>query len=389
MFSVYMAAEAALGDAWEELLRQHPDEALLVGRTSDLSEAVRDCRRDLPGVLLLDDHVLARDSLALAPLADLACPIVLVGQPDGGDAARRALAIRAKDLIPLHHWSEELLVSLKRAALPLYPRDRQEAQVLAVFSSKGGVGKTTLSVNLAESLAERTHESVIVVDLDLAFGDVATMLGLEPETTIYDLTSGSIDSARVRKTIQSVTNRLSLLAAPLAPEQAEDVTGNLLVRLLEVLKDEYAYVILDLAPGYHEINVTALDLADVVLTLCTPDVVTLRAVGQALTLFREDFRYPADKVQLVLNRTGSRTGIERSDVSRILKSPVQYELPSAGSLPVRAANQGTTFVQAEPSSPLAQAIFSLADSLAKEREDASGANRRTVKRGGWMRSRRS
>ncbi len=389
MFSVYMAAEPALGDAWEEWLRQHPDDVLLVGRTQDLSEAVRDCRRDLPGVLLLDDQVLAQDSLALAPLADLSCPIVLVGQPDGGDAARRALAIRAKDLIPLHHWPEELLVSLKKAALPLYPRDRQDAQVLAVFSSKGGVGKTTVSVNLAASLAERTHDAVIVVDLDLAFGDVSTMLGLAPETTIYDLTSGPIDSARVRQAVQSVTNRLSVLAAPLAPEQAEDVTGNLLVRLLEVLKDEYAYVILDLAPGYHEINVTALDLADVVLTLCTPDVVTLRAVGQALTLFREDFRYPADKVQLVLNRTGSRTGIERSDVSRILKSPVQYELPSAGSLPVRAANQGTAFVQAEPSSPLAQAIFSLADNVAKVREDASGASRRTAKRGGWMRSRRS
>ncbi len=389
MFAVYMAAETALGDAWEEWLRQHPDDAVLVGRTNDLGEAVRDCRRDLPGVLLLDDQVLAKDSLAMAPLADLVCPIVLVGLPDGGDAARRALAIHAKDLIPLHHWREELMVSLNKAALPLYPRDRQEAQVLAVFSSKGGVGKTTLSVNLAAALAERTHDAVVIVDLDLAFGDVSTMLGLTPETTIYDLSSGPIDSARVRRVIQPVANRLSVLAAPLTPEQAEDVNGTLLVRLLEVLKDEYAYVILDLAPGYHDVNVTALDLAEVVLTICTPDVVTLRAVGQALTLFREDFRYPADKVRLVLNRTGSRTGIERSDVSRILRSPVHFELPSAGSLPVRAANQGLAFVLAESSSPLAQAIVSLADSVAKGREETVGVSRRTPKRGGWMRSRRS
>lgn len=363
MFSVYVAASEELGRAWDQFLKERPAEAIVMGTTDALDRALSECARDLPGVLLLDDALLDRMPQAIELLQKAPYPVVLVAPPRDPGSTRRALAIKAKDLLTHDNWRLELLASLERAALPLYPRDRKVGRVTAVFSPKGGVGKTTLAVNLAVALADRQREPVAVVDLDLTFGDVSPMLALDPVLTIHDVVRHDCDPTILEQAMIAQSANVFVLAAPKTPDQAEDISGPALVKIVELLREDYAFVVMDLAPGYQETNVIALDLSDLVLTICTPDVVTLRTVGQALSLFRDDFRYPPEKIRLVLNRTGSRTGIERSDISTILKTPQLYELPSAGSLPVRAANQGVPFITQEPSAPLAKAIRGLADEL--------------------------
>lgn len=379
MFSIYVAATPEIRDVLVPFLQTQP-QVLMMGSSSDAEAALRDLDRDRPGVLLIDDRWLAAHGAAVEPLADRAFPIVLLADPTVPEAARRALRLRAKDLVPTERWTAELLPSLERVAIPLYPRDKRRGRIVTVFSPKGGVGKTTLSVNLAAGLAEKTHESVVIVDLDLAFGDVSSMLGLDPKTTIHDCLH---DGLSAREALTVVSPHLSVLAAPFAPDEAEDISGPLLVNLLERLREEHAYVVVDLAPGYQETNLAALDVSDTVFTVLTPDVVTLRTIGHALTVFRKDLHYPPGKVRLVLNRTGSRTGIERSDIVTLLKTPVSHELPSAGSAPARAANQGVPFVQAEPRAALTMAVLEMVSDLA---QPATPVNRRAGKRTWAVRS---
>lgn len=365
MFSAYIAAEPETANHWSQYLSERPERALLVGRTATLDTALSECLRDAPGVLLLDDALLAEGD-PLDRLLQLTCPIVLIGPPQNAAAARHALALKAKDFLTHDNWREELWTTLDRVAISLYPRDRKSGRIFAIFSPKGGVGKTTLAVNLAVALASRHHEPVAVVDLDLSFGDVAPMLNLNPTATMHDVMMHQADPAVLDQAMTETDFDVDVLAAPQAPDQAEDIQLPSLVRILRALREQYTYTVLDLAPGYQETNVAALDISDRVLTLCTPDVVTLRALGQALALFRDTFRYPGEKIRVVLNRTRSGTGIEPSDVTAILKVPRVDELPSAGSLPVRAANQGLPFVRHAPAHPLARAIAQLADDLADQ-----------------------
>ncbi len=366
MFSVYLAANPALAKEWSAHLERRPDTAMVVGSHNALGKALAHCARDLPGVLMLDDDLLAESPEYLDTLSVTAYPILLVAHSNDPAATHRALKIKAKDILTRDNWHEELWAVLDRIAVPLYPRDKKGGRIIAVFSPKGGVGKTTLAVNLAVSIADRRHEPVALVDLDLSFGDVAPMLAINPSLTIHDVSQSGVDPATLDQAMTHLQPNVFVLAGPKAPEQAEDVTPASLVKIIEILRENYAYIVLDLAPGYQETNVIGLDLSDIVLTLCTPDVVAMRTVGQALSVLREDFRYPSEKTRLVLNRTGSRTGIEKSDITTILKTSQIYELPSAGTAPVRAANQGIAFVRQEPSSPLARAIVSLATDLTDE-----------------------
>jgi pilus assembly protein CpaE len=276
------------------------------------------------------------------------------------------LAIRARDVVAKSAWQEELIPCLSRVAPPLEGSVKKLGKIIVVFSSKGGVGKTTIAVNLAMALGERAHSPLVLLDLDLAFGDVAPMIGQVPQVTIHDLLNTAIDQPTIKRAVTEVGSNVSVLPAPVRPEQAEDIHAEHLVRILEVLRESFTYIVIDMAPGYGELNVTALDMSDIILTVCTPDVVTLRTVGQALQLFREGFRYPADKVRLVLNRSGSRTGVNVQDIEAILNNQVVYELPSDGSLPVRSANEGAPLVAKYPNSNLTKAILAMADALIKE-----------------------
>ena len=377
MFSVYIAARSLQGDEWATFLKNRPHDAVVAGVTNSLTTAIAECAEKTPGALLLDDGLLLESPEYMDALVQAPYPIVLIIAPNDGAAAHRAIQLKANDLLTWDNWPTELLLSLEKTALPLYPRDKKLGHVIGVFSPKGGVGKTTLAVNLSVALAQKQHEPVALVDLDLAFGDVAAMLALSPKQTIHDVVLADVDPATLKRAMITPHPNLSVLAAPATPEQAEDIIPSALVKIVDSLREDHAFVVIDLAPGYQDTNVIGLDLCDIVLTICTPDVVTLRTVGQALALFRDDFHYPADKVRLVLNRTGSHTGIERNDVSAILKTPHLYELPSGGSQPVRAANHGVPFVIQEPNSVLGRAITSLAAKLAEK----SGNN----ESGRWLR----
>ncbi len=367
MFTVYIAGEDELRTQLSDAVKQIPG-VVFNGSTSNLREALEECAAEQPGVLVVDDALIAQNIGMTGALDSVPYPIVVIAPSADVGAARRALAIRARDFISRESWASDLAPILSRIAIPLAGEERAEGKVLAIFSSKGGVGKTTLTVNLAVALAKSSRQPVAIFDLDVQFGDVAPMVGEAPLATLYDVVKGvtHVDPEVLKRAMKRVANNVYLLAAPDRPEEADDIRADHIVQILQLLRESYAYVLVDTAPGYTDINVAAFDYCDNILTVCTPDVVTLRTVGQALQVFFGGFHYPPEKIRIVLNRSGSKTGVETEDVAQVLQTPLSYLLPSDGASPVHAANDGQPLLLKFPDSALSKSIQNMANAIVKE-----------------------
>ncbi len=382
MFTVYVASQEGLRAKLVGAVKNISG-AVLDGSSTDLRQALDECATGHPGVLLIDDELLAQNIGLFEQIAAVPYPVVVLASPTDAGAARRALAIKAKDFISLDSWQQDLAAILSRVATPLEGEVHHDGRVIVVFSSKGGVGKTTLSVNLAIALAKASRQPVAIVDLDIQFGDVAPMVGDAPLVTLYDLVKGTthIEADMVKRALKRVANNVYILAAPNNPEEADDIRADHIVQVLQLLRETHAYVVVDTAPGYTDINVAAFDFSDTILTVCTPDVVTLCTVGQALQVFYDGFHYAKDKVRIVLNRSGSKTGVETTDIAQVLQSAVSYQLPSDGAYPVRAANEGQPLMLQFPESALARAIQNIANDIVQETE---GRQRTVAKKPGRL-----
>lgn len=236
----------------------------------------------------------------------------------------------------------------------------RRGRVLTVFSAKGGSGKTMLAVNLAATLADRGHRQVCIVDLDLAFGDVAIAMQLFPAHTIADAVplGGQIDSSAVAAMLTQHSAGLSAIVAPTEPSTAESIHPKLISTLLDVLRDEFDYIVVDTSPAFDDQVMAALDVSDLITLIVTPDVPALKTLKITVETLLE-LGYPREKLRLVLNRSDSRVGISHAEVEKTAVMPLAGLIPSSRDVP-SSVNRGVPLVQDDPKHPVSQAITQFA-----------------------------
>ncbi|GAB2879694.1 AAA family ATPase [Nocardioides pacificus] len=246
-------------------------------------------------------------------------------------------------------------------------------RVISVFSPKGGVGKTTMAVNLALALGDGGARQVCLVDLDLAFGDVAITLQLFPSHSIEHAIGGedALDFSLVESLLTRHEESLMVLAAPSLPDARERVTPMLVLRLLRTLREKFDFVVVDTAPSFDEQTLTALDETDECVIVATLDVPTLKNVKVALeTLDMLDVA-PGHR-HLLLNRADDAVGIGAEKVESILAMPVVTQV--ATSLEIAAAtNTGRPIVLSHPDHPSSVAVRALASRLRGEPDAPTAA----------------
>jgi pilus assembly protein CpaE len=252
---------------------------------------------------------------------------------------------------------------------------------VTVFSPKGGTGKSVLACNLADQLA-RTGRRVLLIDLDLQFGDVAIMLGLQPERTIHELLTapGTLDAEKIAGYACRRGPRLDVLAAPLKPEDAESISDARIGELLRAARAGYDTVVVDTAPFFHGTVLTTLDRTDLLLTVTTPDVPSMKNVKLALQTLQL-LSFDESRVRLVLNRANERVGFRASQVGAILELDVAFELPEDPTVSV-AVNRAETAIEFAPSAPFSEALASLATAIrpgvARAADDQQASRRRRL-----------
>lgn len=347
---------------------------------SGLPEAVK-CIRDGKAEVLvvgpsisLDDAMASIDSIRDA--GSNAC-IVLHPQQVTQELLHAAIRAGVDDVVPAGASDEEVADSLKaivekairRAGSPEEAAATASAgQVVTVLSMKGGVGKTVVSTNLAVALAGLGN-SVALVDLDLQFGDVGIMLGLEPKQTIVGaVQSGErLDAQMLDGFLLPHSSGVKVLLAPTQPEDAEIVTASRIDRIIGLLITMFDYVVVDTPPSLDEAVLTALDRSDRIVVVTMMDVASVKNSRVSLRKLQL-LGYDGSAVDIMLNRADSKVFLRVEEVEQAVGRRIDYRLPSDLQIP-RSVNKGVPVVLDAPRSQPAKVIIETARSIVAQREE--------------------
>ena len=238
---------------------------------------------------------------------------------------------------------------------------------------KGGAGKTTVSTNLALALAEVAPGEVVIIDLDLQFGDVASALGLQPEVSFADaaLSIDSLDATSLKAHLTVHPGNLYVLCAPGTPNEADALTTAHVERVLELLIKSFKFVVIDTASGLDENTLAALEYATDLVLLSATDVPSVRATLKEIAALRQMGQAHQDW-HFVLNRADARTGLTIPAIERAVGIAVDVAIPSSRSVPV-SLNQGEPVVAADPRSPVSIAMLQLASRMTHASRSTAGA----------------
>ncbi|HKY59180.1 MAG TPA: AAA family ATPase [Aeromicrobium sp.] len=232
-------------------------------------------------------------------------------------------------------------------------------QVIVVASPKGGVGKTTTAVNLAALLAETAPGEVVVIDMDLQFGDVASILDLEPRYTITDaFASGADDSMRLRTLLVPHEGNFHVLCGSTDPAENGRVTGDQIRKLVHHYSSSFRYVVIDTPGGLHEETLASLEEATDVVFVAALDVATLRAMHREIDVLAQISLLPPRR-HVVLNRSDRRSGLTERDAERIIGLPIDAVIPASERVAL-AGNRGELVVAARRRNPVRRNFKELA-----------------------------
>jgi pilus assembly protein CpaE len=239
-------------------------------------------------------------------------------------------------------------------------------KILTVFSTKGGVGKTMIASNLAVYFAQNIYKRVVVVDLDLQFGDVGVMLKLRPEHTIYDCAaiSQQLNEELIAKFLTPHPSGAKVLLTPLQPELADLITAEHLKNVLDALRSYADLIIVDTPASFNDHVLTLLDETDMVLLVATMDIPSVKNIKLCLQTL-QSLEYPDEKVALTINRADENVGLKQHEIEKALDKEALTTIPTDRRVPL-SINRGIPIVLETPKSPAARCLARLATALHKK-----------------------
>ena len=365
----------------------------VVGAASSGAQALQLAVQLTPDVVLMDINMPDMDGITATERLAAEAPntaVVMMSVQGEADYLRRSMLAGAREFLVKPFSSDELTASIRqvfvreqeklsrRAAAPVASASGSngtgddtdhDGRVVAVFSPKGGVGRTTVAVNLAIAAATELGKSVVLMDGSFQFGDVGVLLNLNPKNkSIADLVP-ELEQGEPESLDTFVINHsagVRVLLAPPSPEMAELITPIAVRRVLEALRRQHDLVVVDCTSWFNDTTLAILDAADVVLTMLSLEITSIKNMRLFLEV-AEQLGYEHGKVKLVLNRADSSLGIRVADVENSIGRKVDHTIVSDGRSVVYALNRGVPFFLSNREAQVSQDILRLAQSVAGER----------------------
>jgi pilus assembly protein CpaE len=348
-----------------EMLRGQPS-LRLVQVVADGRQAVKEARELRADVVLVDVLLQGRasgiDVLERLRSTMPGTAVVALGVPSDAGLAERVRA-HADAVVALPFGTIDLARGIRDAHETRSRRDPASAtRVVAVYAAKGGVGKTTLALNLAVALAASGVRTALV-DGSLQYGDLRRLLHVDAgEPSICDLPTDCVRSSDLIATMRRGPAGVAILFAPPRLEMADMVTARDLDKILDLLRRTYQAVVIDTPSALNDTTLTVLDLADVILQVLTPEPAALDSTRAAAAAFAA-IGYPPAKVRVVINRADAMGGLRPDQLRRALGREPDHVVASDWQL-VSASNQdGIPFVVSAPDAPVSRDVAALAASV--------------------------
>ena len=352
--SVWLEAECSRYEFFIDVARQSSPDAVVITLDSDHNKAlqlIQQLTSEFPAV-----------------------PILAVSARGDGQSILQALRAGAKEFLTAPVVLEELLLALQRLRMNRGNTDgshstngpsRHESLVIAVVGSRGGVGCTSLAVNLGCDMAQNKSNNVALVDLDLALGDADVALDLIPDYTLADVAMNidRLDMTFLRRSLCKHACGLSLLPHPVQMEDISLIHEDHLGRLINLLRASYTHLLLDLSKRFTPTDLTAMRMSDTILLIAQLELTSLRNVVRMLhTLGTEDGL--VDKVKVVVNRVGSDDcDITLAKAEETIGRPIYWQVPNDYRAVLGARVAGEPLLTHAPRSKTHHSLVGLANAL--------------------------
>ena len=362
---------------------QFESDIQIVGAVGTGREAVALAQEGDPEVVLLDSHLPDMDVvevittlLKVKPLAEI---ILLLLDPDP-EFIRKAMRSGAADFIAKPPPTDKLLKTIREAPerrqrklartgplvmppelMPAPNHPAGEGKLIAVYSGKGGVGCTMLATNVALQLHDE-HTPAVLVDANLQYGDALVLLNQPVRFSMADLAGSTdhLDSELLREILQVHESGLRLMAAPPTPEGASRISPEDLRKILSFLREEFAYVVVDTASALDEITLTVLEMADLIVTVVTPEITAIKN-ARHLTDALDAIGIRRDRLVAVLNKVGRKDDISARSVNEHLRLEVAAEIPYDRAVVLHSINRGRPLVLDGRGHPLTRSLIVLTE----------------------------
>jgi pilus assembly protein CpaE len=369
----------------------------VAGTAGSGEEAIQQSMDLRPDVIVMDINMPGMDGVAAAEVISQrlpTTPIIMMSVHGEAESLRRAMLAGAREFLVKPFSGDEFATSIKavherelvrraqlQATLPAVPAtatgavddDVENHMVIAVFSPKGGAGRTTIATNLALAIRKETESRVCLVDANLQFGDVGVLLNLNPKNrSIIDaVEGGEPDADIINSVVVDHSTGIRVLLAPPSPEGADLVTPQYLRKIVDHLRLTHDFVVIDLPASLTDHSLAVMDAADTIVVLSALEITTIKNVRLFLEV-ADQLEYDRGKIRLVINRADSSQGIRIGDVEASIRRSIDGSIVSDGRLSVLAVNRGVPFVISHPEGALSRDIFKLARTLAGESAAATG-----------------
>lgn len=354
----------------------------VVSEASNGYEAIDLASKYQPDIILMDINMPELDGIQATEKINLKSPktsVIVISVQGESDYLRRAMLAGAKEYLIKPFSPDELNQTIFKVFQNNKQREKevyahqlldkgyvQAPKVISIFSGKGGVGKSLISVNLAVGL-RMLHKRVAIIDLDLMFGDVAAFFDIKVKETIYHLVQeiDKLDGETVLPFLHETESGISVLAAPLRPEHSEIITGKHVEKILRLLKENFDYIIVD-TPALLTDPVLALDSSDITLLVNTLNIPVLRHNRTILDIM-SSLNYPIDRVRLIINRADIETGVKPKDIKTALGMEPYRILPEDHYADI-AINRGEPLLELRPNSRWGKQMNKLVKQIIEEDE---------------------
>ena len=343
-------------------------------------EALEHVKHEIPQLVILDVALSGMNGVDLCKTlrrdpATHSIPIFMLSMK--GDVADKIAGFEAgvDDYMVKPFENLELVYRVKNllarsTPVPAKPEMKQtrRGKVITVFAPKGGVGKTTIATNLAVALHKLSGKHVVILDADFTFGLVGVNLNISSPHNILNLVDNfaAMDKELVQQVLIEHESGIHVLLCPLLPENAEKITAEHISAIVDILSELYSYVVIDCHASYDERTMVMLDKSDIILLVVTPEIGPLMSTSRFLDLVKR-LEMHSERIQLVLNRSDSKVGYERTGIERALKMKVKYLLVSGGREVSISGNKGVPLVVQLPKHAFSQGIIEMAKHILSDK----------------------